>query len=144
MLAVVRPAPNWADLKPLIRSRRDEVDDLQKLLLEHADPTATTQAERLALSWTIACATLGDRHLWQDLGLPSREALSTLISHVFPTLAALNSDNMKWKKFLYRQLCLKEDILICRSPSCSDCAEHSVCFDPEVAEPPSPDRIGVA
>ncbi len=138
MLALVKPAPDWAALGPLIELRRDEVDDVQKLLLEHATPTATTSAEYQELTWVIACATLGDRHLWQDLGLPSREALSSLIAHMFPTLAARNSDNMKWKKFLYRQLCLKEDILICRSPSCHDCGEHSACFGPEVAESVSP------
>lgn len=142
MLALVQPALDWAALEPLIELRRDEVDDVQKLLLEHATHTATTFAAYQELTWTIACATLGDRHLWQDLGLPSREALSSLIAHMFPTLAARNSENMKWKKFLYRQLCLKEDILICRSPSCHDCAEHSACFGPEVADSSAPDGSG--
>lgn len=135
---LVKPAPDWAALEPLIRVRRDEVDEVQSLLLAHADLSATTSAERLELSWTLACATLGDRHLWQDLGLPSREALSALIAHVFPALAARNTQNMRWKKFLYRQLCEREEILICKSPSCGDCSDHGVCFGPELG---APDRL---
>ena len=136
MLALVKPAPDWVALGPLIEARRDEVDDVLALLLAHADLAATTETQRQELAWALACATLGERHLWQDLGLPSREALSALIAHAFPALAARNAQNMKWKKFLYRQLCEREEILICKSPTCGDCADHPVCFGPELALSP--------
>ncbi|MFA5680172.1 MAG: nitrogen fixation protein NifQ [Hydrogenophaga sp.] len=77
---------------------------------------------------------MGDRHLWQDLGLNSRDELSALIAHAFPALAAANHQNMKWKKFFYRQLCLREEILICKSPTCADCCDQAKCFGPEVPE----------
>jgi nitrogen fixation protein NifQ len=132
MLQPVAPRLDWAALEGRMRSRSDEIDDLMALLLDHADPSAGPKADPDHGAWLIACASLGDRHLWQDLGLPSRDALSALIARWFPALKALNVGDMKWKKFFYRQLCLKEDILICKSPSCSDCTDHAVCFGPEV------------
>jgi nitrogen fixation protein NifQ len=38
---------------------------------------------------------------------------------------------MKWKKFLYRQLCLEEGIYVCRAPSCEVCKDYDLCFGPE-------------
>jgi nitrogen fixation protein NifQ len=49
----------------------------------------------------------------------------------FPTLAAKNVHNMKWKKFLYKQLCATEGVYVCRSPSCEVCADYDACFGPE-------------
>ena len=71
--------------------------------------------------------------MWREVGGRSGEALSALIAHAFPTLAALNTQNMRWKKFLYRQLCEREDILICKSPTCGDCSDQAICFGPEQA-----------
>lgn len=131
MLAPVAPRLDWSSLEPRMRSRNDEIDDLMALLLDHADRSAGAKAELYHVAWQIACASLGDQHLWQDLGLPSRDALSTLIQRWFPALKSLNAGDMKWKKFLYRQLCLKEDILICKSPSCASCDDRSQCFGTE-------------
>ena len=72
-----------------------------------------------------------DNHLWQDLGLGSRSELSALMARWFPALVAKNAFDMKWKKFLYRQLCEREQLLICRSPSCAVCSDHDLCFGPE-------------
>jgi nitrogen fixation protein NifQ len=135
MLQPVAPRLDWALLEGRMRSRNDEIDDLMALLLDHADRAAGPKAELYHVAWQIACASLGDQHLWQDLGLPSRDALSLLIGRWFPALAARNADNMKWKKFFYRQLCLKEDILICKSPSCAGCPDVGLCFGPETASP---------
>jgi nitrogen fixation protein NifQ len=111
--------------------RDDEVDDLRALLLDHADPAAGPAEECTALAETLALACLGDNHLWQDLQLPSRAELSALMQHWFPALVAKNGADMKWKKFLYRQLCEREQILICKSPSCAVCIDQPVCFGPE-------------
>jgi len=131
MLQPVVPRLDWSVLEGRMRSRQDEVDDLVALLLAHADRSAGPKADLYHTAWLIACASLGDQHLWQDLGLPSREALSQLIGRWFPSLAARNVNNMKWKKFFYRELCLREDILICKSPTCGDCADHADCFGAE-------------
>ena len=112
-------------------TRGDEVEDLRALLLAHADLQAGTRAQAEAMAETVAVACLGDNHLWQDLQLPSRTELSALMAHWFPALKARNSRDMKWKKFLYKQLCEREEIFICRSPSCAVCSDYAKCFGPE-------------
>ncbi|MCH2242435.1 MAG: nitrogen fixation protein NifQ, partial [Aquabacterium sp.] len=79
----------------------------------------------------VATASLGDDHLWQDLGLPSRAVLGELMQRCFPTLAARNTRDMKWKKFLYKQLCEREGLFICKAPSCQACSDQPLCFGPE-------------
>jgi nitrogen fixation protein NifQ len=112
-------------------ARDDEVQDVMALLLDHADPVAGAEHERVAMAQTVAVACLGDNHLWQDLQLASRSELSALMRHWFPALVLRNAQDMKWKKFLYKQLCEKEEIQICKAPSCAVCTDRPVCFGPE-------------
>lgn len=114
-------------------TRDDEVDDVRALLLDWADPAAGTADEIARVAETVAVACLGDNHLWQDLQLPSRAALSALMVHWFPALVARNRGDMKWKKFLYKQLCERAEIQVCKAPSCAVCADHPLCFGPEDA-----------
>lgn len=132
------PTPDWNALAGRMETRRDEIVDLMSLLRDHADPAAGSAAAVDTVAWAIACASLGENHLWQDLGLPSRLELSALIDHWFPRLATLNTHNMKWKKFLYKQLCLREELLICKAPSCGVCSDHGTCFGPEEAAAVAP------
>ena len=80
----------------------------------------------------IATAAQRDNHLWQDLDLPSRSELSAILQLRFPTLAAENTGDMKWKKFFYRQLCKRAEVPICKSPHCAECCDYAVCFGPEI------------
>jgi nitrogen fixation protein NifQ len=106
----------------------DEFDDLVALLLDlRAQPTE----QRAWLAFAMASAAMGEGHLWQDMGLPSRDILSQLIAENFPTLAQRNTNNMKWKKFFYRQLCERAGVQICRSPHCAECCDYAHCFGPE-------------
>jgi nitrogen fixation protein NifQ len=114
-------------------TRHDEVADVMALLLDHVNPAAGSALEAARVAEWLAVACLGDNHLWQDLHLPSREALSALIAHWFPTLKARNQHDMKWKKFFYKQLCEREQISICKSPSCAECSDYAACFGPELA-----------
>lgn len=109
----------------------DEFDDLVALLLEHRARRAQSGEEEPWLAHVIATAAMGDNHLWQDLGLPSRDVLSRLMQQHFPTLAALNTRDMKWKKFFYRQLCERAGVMICKSPNCAECCDYRACFGPE-------------
>jgi nitrogen fixation protein NifQ len=70
-------------------------------------------------------------HLWQDRGLWSRADLIALMRRNFPALARRNVKDMKWKRFLYKQLCEAEGIFTCRAPLCEACADFHVCFVPE-------------
>ena len=108
--------------------RFDERDELVQLMTHHR---ANTDALETVIAEIIAAACMGADHLWQDLGLWSRNQLSAMMEHNFPSLAAKNDKNMKWKKFLYKQLCIAEGIYICRAPSCEVCADYKVCFGPE-------------
>jgi nitrogen fixation protein NifQ len=115
-------------LAAMPRSREDEYGEVLALLVEHpADQNAPT----LRLAEMIALACLGQNHLWEDLGLPSRQVLSNLMRENFPGLFLANSGNMRWKKFFYRELCRRAEIPICRAPSCAVCSEISVCFGAE-------------
>lgn len=106
----------------------DELVDLQRLFLIHR---IDNSVEREWIANVLAVGCMASRHLWQSLGLWQRTDLSALIAHNFPTLAAQNDKNMKWKKFFYKQLCLGEGVYVCRAPSCSACGSYADCFGPE-------------
>ena len=106
----------------------DEFDELVELLLEHR---ATSKEQETWLAYAIASAAMGEKHLWQDMGLPSRKILSDLLHAHFPILAAQNTGDMKWKKFFYRQLCARAGVPICKSPHCADCCDYRICFGAE-------------
>ncbi len=110
-------------------SRFPEVNELKELLQNHRDINIIGSAEMVEI---VAMGCLGNDHLWQDLGLWSRPQLSVLMKTNFPTLAARNVKDMKWKKFLYKQLCETEGIYVCRAPSCDVCADYIKCFSPEI------------
>lgn len=114
-------------------ARGDEYDDLVALLLAHAAPSADTAEAyaRRALAAAVARGCLGGNHLWQDLGLPSRQALSDLLARHFPGLHGANTQGMRWKKFFYLCLCEQADIRACRAPSCGVCVSHAECFGSE-------------
>ncbi len=79
----------------------------------------------------VARRAMSPRHLWQDLGLLERGELTRLMNEWFPALAAANVDNMKWKKFFYRQLCELEGFSLCASPTCRECGDFDHCFGAE-------------
>jgi nitrogen fixation protein NifQ len=113
--------------RPLAFDRHDEREELHSLLLEHRTGTSSSEAWMAGIV-TVGC--LGSDHLWQDLGLWSRADLSQLMLDNFAPLALRNDKNMKWKRFLYKQLCESEGIYVCRSPSCEVCVDYSKCFVP--------------
>jgi nitrogen fixation protein NifQ len=117
----------WTDAA-VEAARHDEREALRTLLREHC-AGADVSAHWMAGIVTAAC--MGGDHLWQDLGLWSRVDLSRLMMQNFSALAAKNSRDMKWKKFLYKQLCDREGVVVCRSPSCEVCADYAKCFAPE-------------
>ncbi|MBI3480122.1 MAG: nitrogen fixation protein NifQ [Nitrosomonadales bacterium] len=105
-----------------------ERDDMLALLVEHR---ADKDMSELWMAQIVTAACMASDHLWQDLGLWSRDYLSRLMMQNFPSLAAKNVHDMKWKKFLYKQLCEREGINACRAPSCEYCVDYLKCFGPE-------------
>ena len=125
------PPPHWLAEQKKTASKDGalgEFPDLLKLLLDHC---AINDEHHRSAAHLVATACMGGDHLWQDLGLPDRKALSALLSRHFPGLAAKNTGDMKWKKFFYKQLCEREGINACRSPSCAACCDYAKCFGAE-------------
>lgn len=111
-------------------SRSPEHEDLRNLFLEHTLEGITQETAEWVADMLVAGCMGGD-HLWQDLGLWSRKDLTALIRSAFAPLADKNTQDMKWKKFFYKQLCVREGVYACRAPSCQVCADYSNCFGPE-------------
>ncbi len=79
-----------------------EYEALVGLLLE----SARAGDERApAVAGRIATGCLKPGHLWRGMGLESRAALRELFETHFPDLAAGNTKDMRWKKYLYKLLC---------------------------------------
>lgn len=110
------------------RERLPEWEDLVNLMLEFRAGQDQSEAW---IAQIVAAACMGLDHLWQDLGLWSRVELTQVLQLNFPELAGRNNKDMKWKKFLYKQLCERDSTFVCRAPSCDVCADYQVCFGPE-------------
>ena len=103
----------------------DEVQAIRNLLLEHRSGRSN---DEILLAERIANACLQGGHLWEDLNLENRGELTRLmLCHFFP-LASRNNWDMRWKKFLYRQLCESMRGALCRTPNCSDCHDYEICY----------------
>jgi nitrogen fixation protein NifQ len=114
---------------PLIRSADEAC--LLDLLNQCASDGSTFPARLAAM---IARRAQSPNHLWQDLGLRNRGELSRLMTRHFQPLAARNTGDMKWKKFLYRMICRDAGYSICTAPSCSECSDFAHCFGDEAGE----------
>lgn len=113
---------------PSFDARLSERQDLITLMSQHR---AGRDLSELWMAEVVAAACMGADHLWQDLGLWSRADLNRLLHENFPALAAMNVHDMKWKKFLYKQLCQQAGVYVCRSPSCEVCTDYQNCYGPE-------------
>jgi nitrogen fixation protein NifQ len=128
-------ARHFPGIKLVIRNIDDGDDpraleraDVLALMLEHR---AFKNMSEQWLAEIVTTACMANDHLWQDLGLRSRDYLSRLMTENFPSLAARNEHDMKWKKFLYKQLCDREGINTCRAPTCEYCVDYLSCFGSE-------------
>lgn len=113
---------------PNLGERGAEWDELLALLVGYQ---GGADASESWMALIVATACMGGDHLWQDLGLWSRADLTKLMADNFPGLSALNTLDMKWKKFLYKQLCDRNGVHVCRSPSCEVCVDYAKCFSGE-------------
>jgi nitrogen fixation protein NifQ len=106
-----------------------ELSDLAALMLpSRADFGPSSRA----LIRVLASGCLGFGHMWRDMGFASRAELRSLLFLAAPRLARRNVKDMKWKKFLYRELCKSEAGYVCRSPTCDACVAYDDCFGAEV------------
>lgn len=106
----------------------DEFVDMVGLLLEHRSSDAEYN---VWLAHAIASGCMGSDHLYHDMGLPNRAMLSGLLERYFTTLFQKNVHNMKWKKFFYKQLCDRAEVLMCPARNCQSCVDYKNCYSSE-------------
>jgi len=109
-----------------------EEADLRAYIAEHG---ARGSAEERWLAAVLARRSLEPNHLWQDMGFRDRRELNAMFRRHFPALVARNANDMKWKKFFYRELCEREGMTLCKSPNCDVCEDVTVCFEEESGDP---------
>jgi nitrogen fixation protein NifQ len=95
------------------------------------DENGGTPAPSLWLARSLAARAARPGHLWIAMGLFCRPELTAAIRRHLPALAAANSEGMRWKRFLFKQLCERHGGVMCKSPVCGECSDYPLCFDGE-------------
>ena len=111
--------------------RPEEEECLRDLLRRYSTEASPLQ---MTLADMMARRAMQPNHLWQDLGLRNRRELSWLMERHFEALAQRNSQDMKWKKFLYRAICRDDGFRLCTAPVCTECDDFEACFGDEGGE----------
>jgi len=68
---------------------------------------------------------------WSPLGVDGllrALAADRRIRRHLPTLAAANNKGMRWKRYLFKQVCEMNGGMMCKSPNCGDCSDYTLCF----------------
>jgi nitrogen fixation protein NifQ len=104
------------------------VDAMRAMLLQHESSLASTDADAHCLATIIATACLRPDHLWRDLGLDGRDDVTAILTRHYPQLVARNTDGMRWKKFLARELALAEGRAPAPAPGCPGCEDYGFCY----------------
>ncbi len=107
--------------------------DILGILLTHVPCDATGGRNRTAewLARIIAARAAHPGHLWCAMGFFERPRLTAAIRRHLPTLAAANNQGMRWKRYLFKQVCDLNGGTMCKSPNCGDCSDYPLCFAPE-------------
>lgn len=107
--------------------------DLLKILLAHVpcDTTGGMQQPAAWLARILAARAALPGHLWLAMGFFERQELTSAIRRLLPTLAAANQQGMRWKRFLFKQVCDGTGGTMCKSPNCGVCSDYALCFAPD-------------
>lgn len=127
-------APDHPVLAPEDYAQEDQAEEqawVRELLLDHVAQDTPLGGW---LASIIARRAMEGSHLWEDLGFPDRATLTAVMERHFGTLAARNTNGMRWKRLFFRLLCEEEGLNHCTSPTCCTCSDVERCFTPESAE----------
>ena len=103
------------------------VSALNALLLAHVSESVDL-ADADCLAAIIAHACLRPDHLWRDLGLTGRDDVTAMLERYFPSLIVRNTEGLRWKKFLARELALSQGLEPRPAPGCPGCEDFGFCF----------------
>ncbi len=104
-------------------------DEILSILLAHLPNQSSITSVWLAR--ILAARTAHPGHLWVAMGLFERPELSVAIRRHLPSLAAANHQNMRWKRYLFKQLCDLNGGAMCKAPNCGVCSDYTLCFAEE-------------
>lgn len=126
------PAPFLSRTEPAAAPapRNDEV---LAIILAHV-PRDETGREMPVAGWLARILEARSRlpgHLWVAMGLFERPELTAAIRRHLPTLAQANDKGMRWKRFLFKQVCERHGAALCPAPDCGVCSDYALCFAPE-------------
>ncbi|HDR9494393.1 nitrogen fixation protein NifQ [Burkholderia stabilis] len=105
------------------------VATLHARLMGDANP-AVARDDADCLASIIAHACLRPDHLWRDLGLDGRDAVSAMLDRYFPALAARNVAHLRWKRFLAQEVAASLGVPPGPAPGCPGCEDFGFCFPP--------------
>lgn len=107
--------------------------EVRELLLAYVSKSdwGWSQFAALLLARVIAARAAHPGHLWIAMGLFERPALSAAIGRHLPALLAANEKKMRWKRFLFKQVCDRNGGVMCKTPDCGQCSDYAFCFAPE-------------
>jgi len=107
--------------------------EVLKILLDHVPQDSNGQGVTSAvwLAKIIAARAAQPGHLWTAMGLFERPQISAAIRRHLPSLAAANNKGMRWKRFLFKQVCDLHGAVLCKSPNCGVCSDYELCFPKE-------------
>jgi nitrogen fixation protein NifQ len=128
LLELYFPSVGMAALK--IFPQGHGTDDLTRLSLGYRprDADGRAPAPSLWLARALAARATRPGHLWRAMGLFARPELTAAIRRHLPALAEANRNGMRWKRFLYKQLCEQRGGTLCKTPDCGLCSDYALCF----------------
>lgn len=102
-------------------------EEVLNIILSHlpADPTPQPS---VWLAHILAARSTQPGHLWVAMGLFERPQLTAAIQRHLPTLAEANNQGMRWKRYLYKQVCDLNGGTMCKAPNCGVCSDYALCF----------------
>ncbi|MGZ2749111.1 nitrogen fixation protein NifQ [Burkholderia stagnalis] len=112
---------------PEYRAHAAFVATLNARLLRDVSP-AVRADDAECVAAIVAHACLRPDHLWRDLGLDGRDAVSGMLARYFPALAARNVAHLRWKKFLAIEVAAQRGEPPAPAPGCAGCDDYAHCF----------------
>ena len=114
-------------------SRPDINKDILSILLAHVPTEPGTQdlSTSVWLCHSLAARACRPGHLWVAMGFFERPELTAAINRHLPSLAAANNRKMRWKRYLFKQVCDLNGGTMCKAPNCGVCSDYSICFTAE-------------
>lgn len=105
-------------------------EEVRSVLLSHVPRQVSGAPEPVPflLAKILAARAAHPGHLWVSMGFFQRPELSAAIQRHLPGLFAANHLKMRWKRFLFKEVCTLNGGVLCKSPNCGDCSDYALCF----------------